>query len=184
MSTKTLLTVEQFLELPQVNDDDRRFELWQGELLEMGETIPWHNWVRDQIFLALTSFLGKTKMGVVLGETGVRLDSSTLYRPDVVFWDSQHWAAVDLHKSGVEVIPQLVVEVKSPSNTVAELFGKANYYIRSGVHTVWVVTEDPYEVHVFEAGGGRRLIQESGTLEAPAVLPEFSAKVAEFLPRK
>ena len=38
MSVATLRTVDQFLELPQVREDDyRRYELWQGELVEMGE---------------------------------------------------------------------------------------------------------------------------------------------------
>src|SRR2546426_6248499 len=125
MGTKTLLTVDQFLELPQVKDDDyRRYELWQGELVEMGETIPFHNWIRDTLFLLMGSFVKAAKLGTVFCETGVRLDSHTLYRPDLVFWDAPHWAAVDLRKSGVVVIPQLVVEVQSPSESAASLFRK------------------------------------------------------------
>jgi hypothetical protein len=37
MSTKTLMTVPQFLELP--DEELRRYELWQGELIEVGETV-------------------------------------------------------------------------------------------------------------------------------------------------
>jgi Uma2 family endonuclease len=188
MVTNTLLTVEQFLELPRVkNDDYRRYELWQGELVEMGETIPWHNWVRERILFALSIYLSRTARGVVLLETGIQFDTNTLYRPDVSFWDSQRWTSVDLRKSPVEVVPQLVVEVKSPSNSIPELFGKASHYIRSGVDTVWVVLDDPFKVHVFETTGARRMIvagenMPSEKLEAPFLLPDFSIEISELLP--
>jgi Uma2 family endonuclease len=183
MVTNTLLTVQQFLELPQVKEDDyRRYELWQGEVVEMGENIPFHNWIRDRILIALSNFLEKTKLGTALCETAVQLDTNTLYRPDVVFWDSEHWVSVDLRSSPVEIIPQLVVEVKSPSNSIPELFGKANYYIRSGVQMVWVVIDEPYKIHVFEANGARRVVIAGDNLEAPALLPGFSVDAAQFLP--
>ena len=183
MGAKTLLTIEQFLQLPQVRDDDyHHYELWQGELVRMGETIPLHNWIRDEIRLLLATFARAAKLGTALCETGIQIDSNTLYRPDVAFWDAAHWACIDLRQSGVEVIPQLVVEVESPSDANVNLFRKADHYVRAGVHTVWVVLENPFEVHVFEAGGGRRIVRAGERLEAPAVLPGFSVDPSQLLP--
>jgi Uma2 family endonuclease len=184
MSVKTLLTVDQFLDLPQVRDDDyRRYELWQGELVEMGDTTPFHNWIRDLLLRRIAGAIEAAKLGVVLCETAFRLDSNTLYRPDVVFWDAAHWRTIDLHRSGVYVIPQLVVEVKSPSESRASLFRKAKDYLRSGVGTVWVFLQDPYEVHVLEAGKATRVVLPGQKLEAPGVLPGFSVDPAELLPQ-
>jgi Uma2 family endonuclease len=183
MGVKTLLTVDEFLELPQVKDDDyRRYELWHGELVEMAETIPLHNWIRDELSFRLRLFLTTAKLGVVLVETGVRLDSNTLFRPDVVFWDAQHWAAVNLRKSGVDVLPQLVVEVQSPSERRASLVRKAEDYIRAGIPVVWVFLEDPFEVLIFEAGRPQRRIGANGILEAPSILPGFSLVPSQLLP--
>ena len=183
MVTTGLLTVSDFLELPRVkNDDYRRYELWQGEVVEMGETIPFHNWIREAILFAFASFFLKTKLGTVLVETGIQLDTNTLYRPDLAIWDAAHWASIDLRDSPVAIIPQLVVEVKSPSNSLPELFGKASYYLRSGVHTVWVVIDEPFAIHVFEANGGRRVIHDGEVIDAPALLPGFSAEASQFLP--
>ena len=183
MSVKTLLTVDRFLELPQVrNDDYRRYELWQGELVEMGETTLFHNWIRDLLVQRMGNFIEAARLGVVLCVTAVRLDSNTLYRPDVVFWDKAHWSQVDLHKGGVPVIPQLEVEVKSPSESRASLLRKAKDYLRSGVQVVWIVMEQPYEVHVFEAGQQPRVVLPGQKLEAPAVLPGFSLDPADLLP--
>jgi Uma2 family endonuclease len=184
MSVKTLLTVDQFLELPQVRDDDyNRYELWQGELVQMGDTTPFHNWIRDLLHEQMRNFLRLAQLGVVLCETAVRLDSNTLYRPDLVFWDKAHWEMIDLHKSGVYVIPQLVVEVKSPSESRASLFRKANVYTRAGVNTVWVFLQNPYEVHVLEAGRPTRVVLPGQKLDAPVVLPGFSIDPSELLPR-
>jgi Uma2 family endonuclease len=183
MGVKTLLTVDQFLELPQVKDDDfRRYELWQGELVEMAETIPFHNWIRDELRSALRDVILPARLGVVLVETGVRLDSNTLYRPDVVFWDAQHWSAVDLERSGVDVIPQLVVEVQSPSESWRSLNRKAETYIRCGVRIVWVFLKDPFEVRVFEKGRPQRTLQGDDLLEAPSLLPGFSIVPSKLLP--
>jgi Uma2 family endonuclease len=183
MGVKTLLTVDQFLELPQVRDDDfHRYELWQGELVEMAGTIPFHNWIRDELLVLMRIFLMHAKLGVVLVETGVRLDSNTLYRPDVVFWDTAHWSGVNLRQSGVGVIPQLVVEVQSPSESWRSLSRKAETYIRGGVPIVWVFLEDPFEVRIFEKGRPQRTLQRDDLLEAPSVLPGFSIVPSKLLP--
>jgi len=128
------------------------------------------------------NFIEPARLGVLLCETAFRLDSNTLYRPDVVFWDRAHWSAVDLHKGGVPVIPQLVVEVKSPSESRASLFRKAKDYLRSGVQTVRVILEQPYEVHVFEAGKQPRVVLPDEKLETPAMLPGFAVDPADLLP--
>src|SRR5580658_1655667 len=134
MGTKTLLTVDQFLQSPQVRDDDyNRYELWQGEPVLMGETIPLHNWIRDEIRALIARFAKAAKLGIALCETGIHIDSNTLYRPDVAFWDTAHWATVGLRQSGVGIIPQLVIEVESPSDATIALFRKADHYRRAGV---------------------------------------------------
>src|ERR1035438_9763440 len=149
MSTKTLMTVEQFLQLP--DEESRRYELWQGELIEVGETIFSHNWIRDKLLVCISNFLMSVKLGgEVLVETGIRFDSTTLARPDLCYWDAEHLARIDPDHSPVEIVPQLLVEVVSPSNSLRTLFRNAEYYLRNGVQVVWVVDRKPFEIHVFE----------------------------------
>src|SRR5258708_4453805 len=98
MGTKTLMTMEQFLQLP--DEDSYRYELWQGELVDVGETIYDHNWTRDELVLCLKLFLRKVKRGgEAAAETGIRFDSNTLARPDVVYWDAIHLALIDRKRS-------------------------------------------------------------------------------------
>jgi Uma2 family endonuclease len=177
----TLMTVQQFLELP--DEQLRRHELWQGELIEVGETIFNHNWIREMLFFCIRQFLLASGIGgEVLVETGIQFDSNTLARPDVSYWDAQHLAAIDRNHSPVEIVPQLLAEVVSPSNSLRTLFRNAEYYLRAGVQVVLILDRDPFEIHVFEKGRGARTLRPGDRLEAPAVLPGFSEDVSRLVP--
>jgi len=181
MGTKTLMTVEQFLQLP--DEESRRYELWQGELIEVGETIFNHNWTRDELVMCLKLFVRQNRLGgEAAAETGIQFDSNTLARPDVAYWDAQHLASIDPEHSPVEIVPQLLAEVVSPSNSLRTLFRNAEYYLRAGVQVVWVVDRRPFEIHVFEKGKAKRIVRPGERLEAPSVLPGFSESVARFVP--
>jgi Uma2 family endonuclease len=181
MSTKTMMTMEQFLALP--DEESYRYELWQGELIDVGETTVRHNWVREKVIRAMGDFLEESVIGgEVFAETGIQFDTNTLARPDVVYWDAQHFATMDLDSSPAQVIPQLIAEVVSPSNSLKTLFRNAEYYLRAGVQVVWVFGREPFEVYVFEQGQPKRVLRLGERLEAPTVLPGFSEEVARFAP--
>jgi Uma2 family endonuclease len=181
MGTKTLITMEQFLQLP--DEESRRYELWQGELIDVGETIFDHNWVRDKLLVCITNFLTLVGLGgEVLVETGIRFDSNTLARPDLSYWDAPHLASIERRRSPVEIIPQLLAEIVSPSNSIAELFDDAQYFLRAGVQVVWIVDLYPFTIHVFEKGKAKRIVRPGEMLEAPSVLPRFSENVSRFVP--
>ena len=177
----TLMTVQQFLELP--DEELRRHELWQGELIEVGETVFAHNWIREMLFFCIRQFLLAAGLGgEMLVETGIQFDSNTLARPDVSYWDAHHLASIDWNHGPVEIVPQLLAEVVSPSNSLRTLFRNAEYYLRTGVQVVWVVNRDPFEVHVFEKGRAKRTLRPGEMLEAPMALPGFSENVSRFVP--
>jgi Uma2 family endonuclease len=181
MSTKTLMTMEQFLQLP--DEESYRYELWQGELVDVDETIFDHNWTRETLRYGIKQFLLATNnAGEILVETGIRFDSHTLARPDIAYWDAPHLATIDRKRSPVDIIPQLLPEIVSPSNSLRRLFRNAEYFLRAGVLVVWVVDIDPFEVHVFEQGKAKRVIRPGEMLEAPSVLPGFSESVSRFIP--
>jgi Uma2 family endonuclease len=181
MATKTLLTVEQFMQLPDDEDRPIRRELEQGELVELPSPTLLHNRICGKFFVSLTLFAEKKKLGTVVSQTSVRIDSNTVYIPDVVFWDARHAASMDNDEWLMQIVPQLTVEVASPSNSFPRMLRKARDYRRAGVHTVWVVNADPFEIHVFDPGP-RRVITAGQTLEAPDILPGFSIDPSLFLP--
>ena len=179
MSTKTLLTVDQFAQLP--DEEVWRYELYHGELIEVPASNPKHNLMRDNIRGIFQSFLDEHKLGVAITETEFQVGPDTVHRIDVAFLASEQWTQLDQEKSIVPFAPRLAIEIASPSDTVETLFGKAQEYLAAGAHTVLIVLWKPFqEVHVFEASGARRLLRPEETLELPELLPGFSVVVSRF----
>src|SRR5437867_134145 len=96
MSTKTLLTVKQFAELP--DEVAQRHELSHGELIEASSGTPKHSRIRDTILFLLRSLAERAGLGIALAETDFQIGADSVHRPDVAFLTLEQWARVDPHK--------------------------------------------------------------------------------------
>ena len=96
MATKTLLTIEQFDQLPV--KEGVLYELNGGELVAVTEPMPRHNWVRDNIAAALRDFAHPRNFGRVFLETGYQLTPETVRIPDVSFVAEDRMREIDLDK--------------------------------------------------------------------------------------
>jgi len=83
MGTKTLLTFEQFDQLPP--EEGKLFELDEGELLVMSTGRPGHNRVRDWLAHRLIHAVGGGGLGEIFIETEFRLSLNRVRIPDVAF---------------------------------------------------------------------------------------------------
>jgi Uma2 family endonuclease len=83
-----------------------------------------------------------------------------------------------VHRKGFgKGAPDLAVEIFSPSDSVRQLMRKVKQYFAAGCHTVWIVYPERREIQVLEAAGTDRLLGPGDGLEAPELLPGFSASV-------
>ena len=79
-----------------------------------------------------------------------------------------------------EVLPDLVVEVASPSNSHWELNDKALMWLRYGVRLVWVVHPDTRSVDMHREGERVRTLVDDDTLGGGDVLPGFTCSVNDI----
>jgi len=171
MATKTLLTIEQFDQLPIT--EGILYELNEGEVVTMTEPMPRHNRVRDRIGRRMGTFVEERKLGEVFLETGYQLNPETVRIPDVSFVLADRMRGIDLDKR-IQGAPALAVEVVSPNDFAEELTQKVKQYLAAGAKAVWVSYPKTREVQVFRAGGGSLVRGEHETLEDPDILPGFS----------
>ena len=175
MATKTLLTVEQFEQLP---DDGMRHELDEGELITMPSPFGQHGQIQLRVGFILMSFVHPRSLGLLFVETGFRLSTDTVRAPDVSFIRAERASALDL-KRRFECAPDLAIEIISPSEAATEIAHKVRQYLQAG-SAVWVVYPDDRTVHVFETSKSARVLEADDVLEAPALLPGFSIRVDEL----
>jgi Uma2 family endonuclease len=140
------------------------FELNQfGELIVTPKPTSGHQRVASAIARILSSQLGGEGVTDVsiLTDRGVRA-------PDVVWMPSERWAACK-GQSPLEVVPDVCVEVLSPSNTREEIEMKVGAYLRGGAREVYVVGLKG-EIEIFGPKGKRDSSALGIVLALPAEL--------------
>lgn len=80
----------------------------------------------------------------------------------------------------LDCVPDLVVEVKSPSDGWGELFAKVGEYLQAGVRVVVVVDPDTATASVYRDQGRQQILSQAEVLELPDVLPGLSVPVARL----
>src|SRR5712692_320430 len=177
MATKALLTVEDFMRLPEsVGSQDVRYELVEGELVAMSPGMLPHNLIRDTLLVILKTFVGPRKLGTVVSEQAFELSERTVRVPDVALVQAGRQLATD---RPIEGAPDLVVEVVSPTNTAREMDQRVSDYFAAGCRRVWFVYPEEREVYIHGLAGVTRR-RGDDLLEDAELLPGFSVKVSSL----
>lgn len=172
MSTKTLLTVDDFLPIFEARGG--WCELVDGEVVEVSPAMFLHNYVRDRLLYFLMSFLETHRIGTVVAEQPFHLFGNTVRFPDVAFVSAGRELPPRSFPKGA---PDLAVEVISPSNTLREMDRKVSDYFKGGCKRVWIVHPQEREVYIHGLSGVA-LCKEEELLEDSELLPGFRPKVA------
>ena len=179
--TKTkLITAADLLRL---YSEGVRGELIRGELYETMPSGQEHGEIAMQIGRLLLNFAAPRRLGRVIGsDAGVWLerDPDTVREPDVAFFAADKMPPGETVSGYAEAVPNLVVEIASPSNSAREVRDKARMWLSFGVCIVWVVYPDARSVELHTGDGGRRMLAESDTLDGGDVLPGFSCRVGDI----
>ncbi|MFO0928033.1 MAG: Uma2 family endonuclease [Gemmataceae bacterium] len=119
---------------------------------------------------------------VASNDTWVHTGSNpdTVRGADVLFISYERLPKGDVGDSYLTVAPDLVVEVKSPSDRWNDLFVKVGEYLGAGVRVVVLVDPATESVSVYRMEDGQRTLGINDTLTLPDVLPGFSMPVAHL----
>lgn len=177
MATTKLWTAEEIEQLP---DDEYRYALIKGELYRMPPPMGPHGLVVSTIVWYVYSFVRKHRLGRVYDQSGFILlrGPDTLLSPDLAFVAS---ARLPANLQGYpEVVPDLVVEVASPSQSGPSIADKTALYLEAGVRLVWIVDPVHRTVHVRHADGTDRNLTEQDAIEGEDVLPGFRLPISQL----
>jgi Uma2 family endonuclease len=136
------------------------------------------NWLKDLI----TPFVMSKNLGSVCLEASLRLRPDEKYfpRPDLVFVPWSRWAEPPDRGEGWPVVPQLVVEIISPTNTVEEIDRKIDEYFAAGVSAVWEVRSAAKRIHIYSSPTSVRILKEGDAIGDIPGLPGLTLTVAEI----
>jgi Uma2 family endonuclease len=123
-------------------------------------------------------------LGESVTETLFRLRSkpSVQRRPDVAFVSYARWAKGRMIPPGNawNVIPDLVVEVVSPTDNAKEILIKVREYFEAGVRRVWVLYPGEWLVYEYDSPRSIRVLGREDALEGGEVIPGFRLPLSEL----
>ena len=158
-----------------------RGELIRGVLCETMPTGREHGAIVMNLGVELGNFIKPRRLGwLVASDSGVWLerDPDTVREPDIAFTSAER-SPLDVRLTGyAEVVPDLVVEIVSPSDSRREVHDKAQMWLRHGVRLVWVVHPDTHTVDVHQQDGSVATLGDDSSLDGLDVLPGFTCAVS------
>ncbi len=140
------MTAEEFLALPE-SVDARRLELVDGEIV-VHEPRPLHQMVSLELARAIGDWSrGGAGRGREWLPLDVKIDEFNVFAPDVLWYAEGRGPGRD--DVPPSPIPDLVVEVRSPSTWRYDIGAKKSGYERSGLPELWLVDTAAAVVLVF-----------------------------------
>jgi Uma2 family endonuclease len=157
-----LVTFEEFENLP--DPPGGYYELRHGQVVFMGSRKRVHA-IIQQVLLDLLTPRVRTK-GFVTIEFPFRPEPEyEAWEADIGFVTKERWENTQDYLAGA---PELVVEVRSPSNTDAEILERQEVCLSNGCVAFWVV--DPKRRLVQVTGTDRQTVTYDSSMSVP--LPE------------
>ena len=175
-----LLTADDLLRL---SSEGVKGELIRGVLHETMSAGVNHGKIVVKLVLLLGAFVMPRNLGTLLAsDTGILLERNpdTVREPDVAFISSEKMPIGADVPGYSEVVPDLVVEVASPSDSHAEVGRKAEMWLDHGVRLVWVVHPSAHTIDVYQVNGSVIALTEDDTLDGGDVLPGFTCEVRDI----
>jgi Uma2 family endonuclease len=166
---------------PATAPEDTLYEVVDGRIVEktMGSREIEIASILDQ---CLGGFARANRLGRVLAEFLFRIDvkKDLQRRPDVAFVAHSSWPFNRRVPGGPvwDMVPELAIEVVSPTNSANDVQEKVHEYLEAGVTRVWVVYPEQAEVYIYASPTQIQVLKLGQDLEGGDLLPGFRLPLA------
>lgn len=130
--------------------DAHRYELLRGRIVMTPPAAYPHGAIETRISAPMSVFVRASGLGEVFGSSqGFRLPTDDIVEPDVAFVARARLeAAAPVVGEFLRVVPDVVVEILSPSTRDYDVNEKRGIYERAGVREYWLVDPDARRVTI------------------------------------
>jgi Uma2 family endonuclease len=158
-----------------------RGELIRGVLCETMPAGQRHGQIVMDLAFELNAFIKPKQLGTLVGsDSGVWLEREpdTVREPDIAFTSAARLPLGEAASGYADVVPDLVVEVASPSDSRREVHDKARMWLSHGARLAWVVHPETRTVDDHRSDTVVSTLSEDDALDGLDVLPGFSCAVS------
>ncbi|MGI4790717.1 MAG: Uma2 family endonuclease [Janthinobacterium lividum] len=184
VSTLTKSDVHTAEDLERLSAQGDHYELIKGELREMAPPGGTHGSSTSRLSIFVGALVIDKDLGETFAaETGflVSRHPDTIIAPDFAFV-SKSRLPTPLPKSYVPVVPDIVLETRSPNDTKKEVADKVSLWLELGVRLVWELNPQTRMLTVYRPHQIPRFLGEGDILDGEDVLPGFSVPISRLFP--
>jgi Uma2 family endonuclease len=159
---------------------DSLFELIHGEIVKKMVTEE-HGVIVVNIATEIRIYLKAHPLGVVGVEISHRNPNDHFNErlPDISFRKLADGEEI-VKVGAVKAMPDLAIEVKSPTNTYKELREKADFYLDNECKMVWLVYPEKKLVEVYRSDSDIEILMVDEVILGYDILPNFELPVREI----
>ncbi|MBC5796189.1 Uma2 family endonuclease [Sphaerospermopsis sp. LEGE 00249] len=173
------LTVKELEEI-QTAYPDYRIELVDGSIIIMSPSGYEPEEVGTEFARILGNWVRPRKLGRVVGSSaGFKLPNSDLRAPDVSFVRAERLKIST--EDYAELVPDLVVEVKSKTDSIDKLREKIQEFIKLGSQVGILINPKTRTLEVSQ-NGETVIFKDGDILTLPDLLPGFEVVISEIWP--
>jgi len=163
---------------------DLRLELTStGQLIVMPPTGSETGKQNFDLTYQLGAWSRRNGTGVCLDSNGgFTLPNGAIRSADAAWIDRRKWdrLTVQQKKSFAPICPDFVVELRSRSNTLKQLYLKMSDYIENGTSLGWLIDPFKREVYVYRPGEEVVILDNPESVSADPLLPGFTLNLTEL----
>ena len=164
-------------------EDIERYEVIDGVHVEREPMGAFETVLASWLCHLLNSFAVGRKLGLAVSQVLFVLNAqqNLQRRPDVAFVSYARWpTSVVAREPAWNVVPDLAIEVVSPSHLAEEIDRKITDYLQAGVRLVWVFYPDSGRVYVYQSPTQVSILERTDTLDGGEVLPGLQLPIVQL----
>lgn len=170
--------------VPPPSVEDMLYEVVNGQRVEIPPMGAFQGDIASALCACLRPFARTHRLGKVVVEVLFNFGHATIpqRRPDLAFVSYERWPRGRQvpGTNAWDVVPDLAVEVVSPTNLAEDLVQKVSEYFEAGVRQVWVIYTNVRQVYVYETPTCIRVVAPDGALDGGAIVPGFRLALASL----
>ncbi|MDJ1174086.1 Uma2 family endonuclease [Roseofilum capinflatum] len=181
MSLMTIKDLEQVQANLQASGRDYRVELEDGKIIVMGPSDIVSSEIGSIFISLLITWVYPRSLGRVFDSSGgFILPNSDLKAPDVSFVRAARLKTTPRYFG--DLVPDLVVEIKSQSDRIQPLEDKLKLFLSLGSTVGLLIDPDLQTVTVYRSNAQPIILQDQQELTIPELLPGWSIQINQIWP--
>jgi Uma2 family endonuclease len=144
------LTVWEFRNIEFSDDDPFRYELIYGNIVKKTAPTLQHQRISRKLLVALDNFITQNKLGEIFdAPVNVVFDENNVVEPDLVFVSEAKKSILDENEGVILGVPDLIIEIISPSSVKNDRGTKMDLYEYFGVLEYWIVDPNNASIELY-----------------------------------